>query len=243
MMGCDTFVCRSDTKGWAGSFGTGLALIVSIEGCSSGEDVGPLRAERLMRIFWRILAIALLMSAVGYGQSLGDVARENRERKAEDASAASPKVITNKDLPKDPAASQDAPQTPAVAPSAATEPNSDRTIEDKSLAARRAADNRGAHRSMQQRMAEQRAADQWKRQILAQKEKMAALQSRIDQIRGSIRAAYGNVQYQEPYNRPEARQLQRIEQIQQQLDEQQIRLNQMQEAARRAGMHSAVYDP
>lgn len=196
----------------------------------------------MQRMFLRILAIALLMSAMGYGQSLGDVARENREKKAADA-AASSKVITNKDLPKDPAASQDASKTPAVATSKPTEANSDPTAEEKSLAARRTADNRAAHRSMQQRMAEQRTAQQWKTQILAQKEKMAALQSRIDQIRASIRAAYGNVQYQEPYNRPEARQLQRIEEIQQQLDQQQRRLDQMQEAARRAGLHSAVYDP
>ena len=198
----------------------------------------------MQRMSLRILAIVLLTSAVGYGQSLGDVARENREKKAADAAAAaSSKVITNKDLPKDPAASQDASKTPAVAPSKPTEANSDPTAEEKSLAARRTADNRAAHRSMQQRMAEQRTAQQWKTQILAQKEKMAALQSRIDQIRASIRAVYGNVQYQEPYNRPEARQLQRIEEIQQQLDQQQRRLDQMQEAARRAGLHSAVYDP
>ncbi len=196
----------------------------------------------MQRMFLRILAIALLMSAMGYGQSLGDVARENREKKAADA-AASSKVITNKDLPKDPAASQDGSQTPAVASSKPAEANSEPTAEDKSLAARLAADNRAAHRSMQRRMAEQRTAQQWKTQILAQKEKMAALQSRIDQIRSSIRAAYGSVQYQEPYNRPEARQLQRIEQIQQLLDQQQRRLDQMQEAARRAGMHSAAYDP
>ncbi len=196
----------------------------------------------MQRMSLRILAVALLMSAVSYGQSLGDVARENREKKAADAAAASSKVITNKDLPKDPAASEDGSQTPLAA-SKATEEDSNSVAEEKSLAARRAADNRAAHRSMQQRMAEQRTAQQWKTQILAQKEKMAALQSRIDQIRASIRAAYGNVQYQEPYNRPEARQLQRIEEIQLQLDQQQRRLDQMQEAARRAGMHSAVYDP
>jgi hypothetical protein len=37
--------------------------------------------------------------------------------------------------------------------------------------------------------------------------------------------------------------MRRVAQIQQQLDQQKMRLDQMQEAARRAGMHSAVYDP
>ncbi len=56
------------------------------------------------RMFWKILAIALLMGSVAYGQSLGDIARENREKQnaGRPASTTTPKVITNKDLPKDP---------------------------------------------------------------------------------------------------------------------------------------------
>ena len=146
----------------------------------------------------------------------------NREKKTEDASAAQPKVITNANLPKDP----DTNQEPAEAQSAAS-PSST------------AAD----HRSAQRRLTEQRAADQWKRQILAQKNKMATLQARIDQLNASIRSAGGSVQYEGPYNRYQARQLQRVAQIQLQLDEQKMKLDQMQEAARHAGMHTVVYDP
>jgi hypothetical protein len=40
----------------------------------------------------------------------------------------------------------------------------------------------------------------------------------------------------------QARQLRRVAQIQTQLDEQ-VKLDQMQEAARHAGMHTVVYDP
>ena len=176
----------------------------------------------MRRVFLTICAIALLMSSAAYGQSLGDIARENREKKTDDASAAQPKVITNADLPKDP----DAQQEPAEAQSEAS-------------ASSQAAENRSA----QQRLAEQRAADQWKRQILAQKNKMATLQARIDQLNASIRSAGGSVQYEGPYNRYQARKLQRVAQIQLQLDEQKMKLDQMQEAARHAGMHSAVYDP
>jgi predicted RNase H-like nuclease (RuvC/YqgF family) len=177
----------------------------------------------MRRIFSTILAIALLMVSAAYGQSLGDIAHANREKQnAENASAAQPKVITNANLPKDP----DANEEPAEAPSGASVSST-------------AAD----HRSAQQRLAEQRAADQWKRQILGQKNKMATLQARIDQLNASIRSAGGSVQYEGPYNRYQARQLQRVAQIQLQLYEQKMKLDQMQEAARHAGMHSAVYDP
>jgi hypothetical protein len=174
----------------------------------------------------KLLVIALVMSPVIYGQSLGDIARENRDKRTEEASTTPPKVITNKDLPKDPDANQ-----PTDAVSGADS------------AASKTADDGAAHRSAEQRIAEQQAADQWKRHILAQKNKMATLQARIDQLNSSIHSEYGSVQSQGPYNRYQARQLQRVAQFQQQLDEQKRKLDQMQEAARHAGMHSAIYDP
>jgi len=177
----------------------------------------------MRRLSVTICATALLMSSAAYGQSLGDIARANREKQnAENASAAQPKVITNANLPKDPAANQE-PAEAQPGPSASSSATD--------------------HRSAQQRLAEQRAADQWKRQILAQKNKMATLQARIDQLNASIRSVGGSVQYEGPYNRYQTRQLQRVAQIQLQLDEQKMKLDQMQEAARHAGMHSAVYDP
>jgi hypothetical protein len=192
----------------------------------------------MQRTFLKILAIALLGNLAAYGQSLGDIARENREKKnIEDPSAAPPKVITNKDLPKDPNAKQGPSETtPGASVAASNAP--DVTAEQRS------ADQRSAdQRSAQRRLAEQRAADQWKRQILAQKYKMATLQARIDQLNASIHAANGSTQYEGPANGYQARQVQQVVQIQQQLDAQKRRLDQMQEAARHAGMHAAVYDP
>jgi predicted RNase H-like nuclease (RuvC/YqgF family) len=183
----------------------------------------------MQRMFLKVFAIALFVNSAAYGQSLGDIARENREKQsAQDASStAKPKVITNANLPKDP----DAKQEPTEAQSGASVSN-------------KAADHRLADdRSAQQRLADQRLADQWKRQILAQENRMATLQARIDQLNASIRSAGGSVQYEGPYNRYQARQLRRVAQIQAQLDEQKMKLDQMQEAARRAGMHTAVYDP
>jgi len=181
------------------------------------------------RLFLNVAAMTLLVSSAAFGQSLGDVARENREKQnvGDAASAGKPKVITNKDLPKDPDA--DAAPVANVAPS----PASDKTAESR-VAERHFA---------QQRAGEQRAAEQWKKQILAQKNKMANLQARIDQLQASIRSANGSVQAEQPFNHYQARQLQQVAQIQQRLNEQRIKLDQMQEAARHAGMHTAVYDP
>jgi hypothetical protein len=185
----------------------------------------------MQRMSLKMLAIALFMTSASYGQSLGDVARENRERKIQDASSATPRVITNKDLQKDPDASPESPEGQSGTDAVSTATSSTR------------ADQRAANQSAKQSLAEQRQADQWKKQILAQKSRMAVLQTHIDQLNESMRSSGGSVQYEPPYNRYQARQLLRISQVQRQLDEQKLRLLEMQEAARRAGMHTAVYDP
>ncbi|MGD0414204.1 MAG: hypothetical protein ABSA80_02510 [Terriglobales bacterium] len=201
--------------------------------------------------FLKVLAIALLMSLTAFGQSLGDIARENREKQDGESAppTAKPKVITNADLPKDPDAKQGPREAQPGASAAASSQAADHLSEDhlpvdqrsgdQHLADRRVADRRSA----EQRLAEQRAADQWKRRILAQRNKTATLQAQTDQLKASIRSEYGTVGYETPYNSYQARQLQRVAQIQRQLDEQKRKLDQMQEAARHAGMHTAVYDP
>jgi hypothetical protein len=190
-----------------------------------------MRRRVIQRMFLKILAITLLIGSAAHGQSLGDIARENEEKQnGNDASStAKRKVITNEDLSKD----SEANTGPSEAQSGAS------TAARKKAAANRSADRRFA----EQRLAEQRAAEQWKSQILAQKNKMAILQAQIDRIHASIQSANGSVQYEEPVNWYQARQLRRVAQIQLQLDEQKRKLEQMQDEARHAGMHTAVYDP
>jgi len=224
-----------------------------------------MRRRIVQRILLRTFAIALLTHPALYGQSLGEVARENRDQQnASDASpAAKPRVITNKDLPKDPNANQAPNQAPppasaassksvdpfsadrhSVDPGLADQRLAQQRVAEQRLAEQRLADQRSAdQRLAQQRLSQQRAAEQWKKQIVTQKNKMATLQARIDQLYASIKAANGSVQSEGPYNRSQAQQLQRVAQIQQQLNEQKWKLDQMQDAARHAGMHSAVYDP
>jgi hypothetical protein len=174
--------------------------------------------------------------AAAHGQSLGDVARENRQakEKADSASATQAKVITNNDLAKDPEQTEDEPAS--VATEAPTKP--------EQAAAAHSFQQRREHQHLAERkLAEQRAAEQWRRQVVAQKHKLVNLQARIDQINASIKAANGTTQYEGPNGRGQARQLERIAEIQLQLDEEKRTLLEMQEAARQAGMHTPVYDP
>jgi hypothetical protein len=181
----------------------------------------------MQRMFLRILLFALLIDLSAYGQSLGDIARENREKQsAEDPSAPKPKVITNKELGVDPDGDQEPSESPA-----------DVTTKTKT------ADHRSEQRSEQQRLADRRLAEQWKRQILAQESKMTTLRARIDQLNESIHSVAGSAQYEGPANRSQALQQERLAQVQLQFDEQKRKLEAMQEEARRAGMHTTVYDP
>src|SRR5208283_4547816 len=146
----------------------------------------------MQRLFSKIPAIAVLMNALilmnpwmsspAYGQSLGDIARQNREQQsAEDASGARPKVITNRDLPQDPDGNQ--------------RPRADLPAAGPALG------NADDDRSAEQPFAEQRAAQQTRRQILAQENRMANLQARIDQLNGRIQSVCGTAQYEGPCNR------------------------------------------
>jgi hypothetical protein len=172
------------------------------------------------------------------GQSLGDIARENQQKKAAAASSATPaKVFTNANLPKN--------------PDGLAEPPADQSQNSSPLSAEAAAIREAEERqAAQQRGAEQHAAERWKRRILAQRSAIANLEAQIDELRASIQFVDPNYAYPGAnssaiiaHNRIEARELQRLHQMEQRLGQHRQRLDEMQEAARHAGMHSAVYDP
>jgi hypothetical protein len=166
-----------------------------------------------MRFALRVLSIALIMGSVAYGQSLGDVAKENREKQKAKTAAAKPKVITNEDLPANPAAMSE-------------------ESESKTTPARMPGPSGGM------------SAEQWKNLILSQKNGIAALQAQIDKLNDSIHyvtaSLYSNGLQ---HNEHQAQKQQSVEQMKQQLELQKKNLADMQEAARQAGMGSAVYDP
>jgi len=167
--------------------------------------------------FLIVLAVVLGVNAAR-GQSLGDIARANREKQGSAAPAAGqPAVITSDDL--EAGTDGKAVQHPAAKVSKVA-----------------------AHGRAEQDAIDPRAAAQWKKQIIAQQDKIATLQGKIDELNAAIHPA-GSAQFNGPYNKYQTTQMQRLADVQLQMDEQKKKLAEMQEEARKAGMHTTVYDP
>ncbi len=169
------------------------------------------------RNFLFIVAIALGVSGAAQGQALGDVARANREKQTSaNSGTGQPAVITTDDLEQG------------------------STVSDAQHPAGAGKTPRAAVTG--QEAIDPRAAAQGKKQIIAQQDKIATLQRRADEINALIHPA-GTAQFNGPYNKYQTTQMERLAAVQLQLDEQRKKLAEMQEDARRAGMHTTVYDP
>jgi hypothetical protein len=181
----------------------------------------------MQRMFLKTLVTLLLLNLAAYGQqSLGDIARQYRDQlQAEEAAGTGPKMYTNQDIPP-----ADQVGTP--------EPN-----DEAQPAHQSAMYGPSDGRSLEHRFAQQRNAALWRRNIVMQENRVAGLQMRIDQLNAMMRSPYGTAQYEGPYNRAQARAQQHLEQMQQMLDHAKMRLEDMQDSARHAGMNSPVYDP
>jgi hypothetical protein len=161
-------------------------------------------------------------SRLAGGQSLGEVARQLREsQKPEETTAVHPKVITNQDLGEGPEGRPDLRQAPRMASFERGSGEFDRRY------------------GQQGGMGDQHAGE-WRNRILEQKSRVTSLQERINEINAQL---HSGAQFEGPGNRYQARQMEHVAQMQVQLDEQRRRLEEMQDAARRAGMHTTVYDP
>jgi hypothetical protein len=173
-----------------------------------------------------VIVSALLCSGAAFaqsqsGESLGDLARENRAKmQAQEASGVTPKVITNRDLP---AASTGIPDSSPLEPMTEV---SGVTRQD------RYADQRLSNRLQ----AEQRNSGEWKARIQDQEYRIAELEQRIDRVNAQMQRSVGTAQYDAPVNRYQAVQSERLAMMEQTLDQQKRRLAMMQDAARRAGM-------
>jgi hypothetical protein len=168
---------------------------------------------------WSLPLVLFLLVAASYGQSLGDVAREQRQKqqaKDKDAPAAH-KVVTNEDIPESPEASSD----DATSNDTPGEPSAP------------AASSAG-----------KKSADQWKAEIKARKARIAAMQSQVDKLSDSVHFVEANRYYNGvQYNQYQLKKQQEAQRLQKQLDGEKKALGDAQEAARRAGFGSVVYDP
>ena len=162
----------------------------------------------------------LLLSSASRGQSLGDVAREQRQKQQQKnaKTGETKKVITDEDLPPH--------QADPIVEDSRTDLVHDESAFDSTADAK-----------LQQ-------GSQWKAQIQAQKATVANLQAQIDKLNSSIHYVESNRYYNGvQHNERQAQKQEQVEQMRKQLDEQKQKLEEMQESARRAGFGSAVYDP
>jgi hypothetical protein len=190
----------------------------------------------MRRMFWG-LTIATLASAMAMGQdqsSLGDIARANREKQqTQESTGTTPKVITNKDIQVSPPTGiPDAnPDDPMTTVSGVQRPARDRDY------------NSQPANDPFARFGAQRERENLREQIRVQENRIAELQVRIDRANALMHPNGSTAQYEGPMNRAQAMQSQRIAMMQELLERQQTKLAAMQDAARREGMHTTVYDP
>ncbi len=69
---------------------------------------------------YKIAFCLFLFTCASYGQSLGDVAREQRQKQQAKDPKAAPKVVTNEEIPESPEASTDSSDDTAGAPDSPT---------------------------------------------------------------------------------------------------------------------------
>lgn len=167
------------------------------------------------KIFAVNISLVLLVVAGSYGQSLGDVARQQRQKQAKDGHAAR-KVVTNEEIP----------ESPESVASGST------SVEEHDGSPVPAASN------------DTHSGEQWKAKIQEQKSSIASLQSQIDRLNSSIHFVEAN-RYTNgvQYNQRQVQKQDEVQRMQKQLDEQKKKLEDMQESARKAGLGSSVYDP
>jgi hypothetical protein len=154
-------------------------------------------------------------------QSLGEVARQQRQQKEQSANvqgqnAVASRVVTNEEIPE---------HTKDEPASAVSKGKSE--VSRLSLS-----------------KAPKQPAEYWQSRILVQKGQIASLQRRIDEINGSIRFSSVNCGANCVLrNERQKSKQQHMEQMQGELDQQKKRLEETQEAARKQGYGSSVYDP
>jgi hypothetical protein len=151
---------------------------------------------------------------------LGDLVRQQQQQKEQaakkdPAAAAKPsKVFTNSDLPDPPIERNSLPKHPAASYTTA---------------------------SASSRFSQ--SAETWKTQITAQKNAVASLQLQFTQLSESIHFASGCVSGCVAWNERQKQKMDQADRMKLQLDDENKKLEAMQEAARRQGYGSSVYEP
>jgi len=161
-----------------------------------------------------VTGLTISLGALGYSQSLGEVAREERQKQEAKKAQAASKVITNEDLPEHAYTDDSASSGQASRESAPSQPMGSKPSE------------------------------QWKAEIAAQRRSVDDLQKQIDRLNSSIHFAPGNcVRNCVQWNEHQIQKQDEVQHMQAELEEQKKKLEDMQEAARKEGYGNAVYEP
>jgi hypothetical protein len=165
------------------------------------------------KLIW-VPGLVISICAFSHAQSLGDIAREQRQKQQAKKGQASPKVVTNEDLPEHPESNDNA------------------------------ASSEGSAENAPSRSPGSKPAEQWKAEIEAQRRSMDNLQSQIDRVNSSIHFAPGNcVRNCVQYNEHQVEKQEEVQRMQAELEQQKKRLEDMQEGARKEGYGNSVYEP
>ena len=204
--------------------------------------------ERSLRILGVVSFATFFCAQAPYAQdtqSLGDAARQARVQKQQKEAEANNKGTPAKDASQKDAQSKD-PQPAAEATKTAKKIITNDEIPEHVGPTRAAfgAPTPGASYPQPTYGDGRAPADYWKSQIQAQKSNIASMESQIKSLTDSIQYAGANcvancVQWNERQQQKQAQ----AEAMKAQLEEQQKRLEDMQEMARKQGYGSSVYDP
>ena len=159
----------------------------------------------------------IFMIGSGFGQSLGDVARTQRQKQSDKPANSAHKVITDEDIP---AHSEDSKAATSTADEKNSDPNSEAPLNTASN------------------------GEELKAQCLSAKQQIKDFQSQLDKLRASIQYVEAN-RYSNgvQYNQHQMRKQEEADRMQKQLDQAKKKFADLQERARKAGFGSSVYDP
>lgn len=180
----------------------------------------PMRRTILLEVS-ALALFSCLLSAAQDSQSLGDAARQARQQKHQSESATgegqSPARVKTHVVTNDeiPEHEQD------------TRNNSQSDATD----------------AIEKGNVPKRPAEYWKTQILRTKSSIVSLQGNIDRLSNAIHFAGGNYDTHVLWNERQREKQRQLENMKSQLDKLQKRLEDLQEAARRQGYGSSVWDP
>ena len=167
-----------------------------------------------------VILTAVALSQSSGGPSLGEVARNQRQRQQQHAKSSSDKpqkIVTNEDIPGRPETSSESHESSGAS---------------------------GRRKSFSLPAGDVKAGAQWKAAIAQQKSAIAELISHIDKLQSSIYFVEANAYSNGVrYNRIQAQKQREVERLEGQLSDLVKKLDEMQETARKAGFASAVWDP